>query len=171
MDEIMCHEMFLEKDSTNNIKISRDLVLTMGAGVFFKNNIDVGIFVDSLMNKIHRKALFMKNSTAFADISDIKNVQNTAAIRRLYFLGSKGGAVKRKLMIDTSIYTENRQFMLVLSSKTKEVPDARFTRMPVFQSRRYARFHDGYVTGILPLISNNPNVIRPFFLNNPNGIP
>ena len=43
MDGRMCHEMFLEKDSTNNIKFSR------------------------------------------------------------HFLESKGGAVKRKLMIDTSI--------------------------------------------------------------------
>jgi len=109
MDGSMCHEMFLEKDSTNNIKFSRHLVLNMGAGVFFKNNIDVGIFVDSLMNKIHRKALFMKNSTTFEDISDSKNMQNTAAMRRLYVLESKGGAVKRKIMIDTSIYTENRQ--------------------------------------------------------------
>ena len=86
MDGSMCHEMFLEMDSTNNKKNSRHLVLNMRAGFFFKNNIDVGIFVDSLMNKIHSESLFMKNSTKFADISGSENMQNTAAMRRLYVL-------------------------------------------------------------------------------------
>ena len=69
-----------------NSKNSRHLVLNMRAGFFFKNNIDVGIFVDSLMNKIHSESLFMKNSTKFADISGSENMQNTAAMRRLYVL-------------------------------------------------------------------------------------
>ena len=168
MDGSMCHEMFLEKDSTNNIKFSRHLVLNMRAGVFFKNNIDVRIFVDSLMNEIHREALFMKNSTTFADISDSKNMQNTADMQWLYVLESKGGAVKRKLMIDTSVYTENRQFRLVLSSKYKGIPRRAFYP---YDSFLYTRYENEIVTQdyfISSLVSFSPHECRNLTILRPN---
>ena len=112
------------------------------------------------MNKIHSAALFMKNSTTLADISDSKNMQNTAAMRRLYVLESKGGAVKRKLMIDTSIYTENRQFRLVLSSKYKGSPRRAFHP---YDSFLYTRDENEIVTQdyfISSLVSFSPHECR-----------
>ena len=160
IDGSMCHEMFLEMDSTNNKKFSRHLVLNMRPGVFFKNNIDVGNFVDSLMHKIHCESLFMKNSTTFADISGSENMQNTRAMRRLYVLDSKGGTVFRKLMIDTTIYTRDRQFRLVLSSKYKGNP--RRALYP-YDSFMYTRDETEIVTYeyfISSLVSFSPHECR-----------
>ena len=87
-------------------------------------------------------------------------MQNTRAMRRLYVLDSKGGTVFRKLMIDTTIYTRNRQFRLVLSSKYKGNP--RRALYP-YDSFMYTRDETEIVTYdyfISSLVSFSPHECR-----------
>lgn len=85
--------IFVELDSTSEIKFSRHLIVRM-PGLVFKDNIQVGMFIKLVVASI-------KSSVIDTDL------------QKLVVFNKNGEC----LMFDESVYTKNRNFRLIKSSK------------------------------------------------------
>ena len=121
-DNTMSNHFFIEKDSTNGVKFSRHLIFFVQPGVVFRNYKEVKSFVNRLLTSIHKEALFDSNSRTFQNIEAGQDASKIQLMRKLFVLKSIGGEARLNLMIDNSIYTKDRNFRLVLSSKFKAQP-------------------------------------------------
>jgi len=116
-------EGMVEFDSSTNKKFSRHLVVTLPKDVVFKHAGHVGVFVNEFCSDIRKEAhsweLALENDEREPEeCSDIgKNLKKLFVLRKPK---KKELKLKRDFIFDTSVYTKNRCFRLVLSAKYED---------------------------------------------------
>jgi len=116
-------EGMVEFDSSTDKKFSRHLVVTLPKNVVFKHAGHVGVFVNELCNDIRKEA----HSEELESDNDEEEQEECSElgknIRKLFVLRKpkkKELKLKRDFIFDTSVYTRNRCFRLVLSAKYED---------------------------------------------------
>lgn len=146
---------FLVLESNNPNKASYHIIARKfddnGIPLLFENNLTCGEFIKSLVDKLY------KSYEANAPLFD-KFVRQT--IRSLFKATEKG--MNEKIIIDTGIYTRNRQFRMFGSCKFGRLDDFKLSRINEFQHNSsstqelinislagYYQFHDENFLGKL----------------------
>ena len=96
----------IDLQCTNSSKFSRHLIIKFPKNIVFKNNIQCGIFVQKLCNKIKIDA------------------QKNKPLQQLFIFKSDPSEhvnITPKLFIDQSVYSRNRTFRLLFSSKLQNI--------------------------------------------------
>ena len=125
----------VDLDSTTLDKFSRHIIVNFADNVCFDNNLSVGVFVKQFCSWLQQKA-------------------HDDDVKQLFI--STGPSGERKLFIDLTVYSRNRCFRLLFSSKflkssylTFTAGQARFvSKKPVTPLDRYHAFADTLVTAV-----------------------
>ena len=111
----------VELDATDSKKFSRHLIITLQGKFVFRNNKQVGEYVNLMCTKIKEIAALNYSGDSS------KLTADTLALRKLFFLKRCLGNIGNKLFFDLSVYESNQNFRLPLSSKFEDVGKKHFS--------------------------------------------
>ena len=105
------HGYILELDASDPAKFSRHLIVSFPDNLVFRNNIDVGKFVNLFCNHLTSRACLDQNE-------DSNLSPDALLIRRLFFLKRfRDNDVNLRLFVDQLVYRSTQNFRMVLSTK------------------------------------------------------
>ena len=112
------HTDIIDLTSSSNFKFSRHLVIILPNNYIFRDNYQCGIFVNKLCDTIQKKA---KMGRYYDD--DLKDLSDIDKRLRSLFISDHLHSFEKDyvLFIDKSVYSKNRCFRLIYSSKLKYI--------------------------------------------------
>ena len=112
------HTDIIDLTSSTNFKFSRHLIILLPNNYIFSDNYQCGIFVNKLCDTIQRKAKMGRYYN-----NNLKDMLDIDKRLRILFISDHLHSLEkdRLLFIDKSVYSKNRCFRLIYSSKLKYI--------------------------------------------------
>jgi len=122
-----CFRM-VEVDSSTDDKFSRHLIVTLPNGVVFKDNEHVGVFVNKLYDSVRKGARIDDLEYEKEKPGELESLISdyNLSLRKLFVFKKINTKLERVMIFDSSVYTRNRCFRLVLSAKFKDINKRHF---------------------------------------------